>query len=105
MTIVNPPAGGAPVDPVLAKRARIARLVAIGKRIGYGLYLVAIVGFVFAFVTKPTDALVAIVIGTMVVGSVFLIPAIIFGYAVGAAEREDRKQAVARAARKRDAPQ
>ena len=89
------------LDPVLLKRARIAGWVTIGKRIGYGLYFVAVVGFVFAFVTKPTDALVGLVIGTMIVGSIFLVPAIIFGYAVGAAVRDDRRIAAERAARRR----
>ena len=34
---------GANVDPVRAKRTRIARLVSAGQRFGYGLFLVAIV--------------------------------------------------------------
>ena len=86
---------GAAPDPVLVQRARIAHLVGIGKRIGYGLYLVAIVGFVFAFAGK-SDTWVAIVIGSMLVGSVFLLPAIIFGYGVKAAEREERRAEAAR---------
>ena len=89
------------VDPVLARRARIARLVGIGKRVGYGLYLVAIIGFILAFTTGQSDTWVAIVIGSMLVGSVFLLPAIIFGYGVKAAEREERRQRAAVAAKPR----
>jgi uncharacterized membrane protein len=79
-------------DPVLARRSRIAFWVSIGKKCGYGLYLVSIVGFFVSRVVRMTDAWVALIIGSMLIGSVFLIPAIIFGYAVKAAEREDRQR-------------
>jgi hypothetical protein len=83
---------GASADPVRARRARIARLVAIGKRLGYGLYLVAIVGFGLGFVIGFDGALGSTVIGCLVVGSLVLAPAIVFGYAVKAAERDDRER-------------
>lgn len=79
-------------DPVLVRRARIASMVSLGKRVGYGLYLVAIVGFAVIIARKPTDLLSAIVITSLIVGSIILIPAIIFGYGVRAAEREDRQR-------------
>ena len=82
-----------PADPVLARRAQITRLVGIGKRIGYGLYLVAIIGFILAFTTGQNETWVVVVIGSMLIGSVFLLPAIIFGYGVKAAEREERRAA------------
>lgn len=85
-----------PIDSVLVRRAQITKLVGMGKRIGYGLYLVAIVGFVLAFVQGQSDTWVAIVIVSMLVGSVFLLPAIIFGYGVKAAEREERRAEAAR---------
>jgi len=84
-------------DPVLARRARIARLVSLGKRFGYGLFLVSIVAFFASLVLGVNDAWVALVIGSMMLGSLLLIPAIIFGYAVKAAEREDRDRAAAKA--------
>ena len=84
------------IDSVLVRRAQITKLVGMGKRIGYGLYLVAIVGFVLAFVQGQSDTWVAIVIVSMLVGSVFLLPAIIFGYGVKAAEREERRAEAAR---------
>jgi hypothetical protein len=85
-------AEGASTDPVLERRARIARLVALGKRVGYGLYLVAIVGFGLGFVVGFDGLLGATVIWCLVVGSIVLAPAIVFGYAVTAAERDDREQ-------------
>ena len=85
-----------PIDSVLVRRAQITKLVGMGKRIGYGLYLVAIVGFVLAFVQGQSDTWVVIVIVSMLVGSVFLLPAIIFGYGVKAAEREERRAEAAR---------
>lgn len=77
-------------DPVLARRARIASLVALGKRIGYGLYALAVVGFVVGLVAGYTSALTTAIVAALVVGSLVLAPAIVFGYAVKAAERDDR---------------
>lgn len=77
-------------DPVLARRARIASAVAIGQRAGYGLFGVALVGFFFGFFSRFTDGLVQLVVSSLVIGSLVLAPAIVFGYAVKAADREDR---------------
>lgn len=78
-------------DPVLARRARIARLTELGQRIGYALFGVAIVVFVIGFVVGYSDFLVTVIVTSLGVGSVVLAPAIVFGYAVKAAEREDRE--------------
>ena len=78
-------------DPVLVRRARIARLTELGQRIGYALFGVAIVVFIIGFVVGYSDALVAVIVTSLGVGSVVLAPAIVFGYAVKAAEREDRE--------------
>ena len=77
-------------DPVLVRRALIARLAALGKRIGYLLFLVACVVFVVAFFAGFTGFTVAVIVTCMLVGSALLIPAIIAAYAVKAAEREER---------------
>lgn len=82
------PAGA---DPVRARRARIARGVEIGQRVGYGLFAVAIVGFVVGFAVGFDGAFVAVVVAALLAGSVVLAPAIVLGYAVKAAEREDRE--------------
>jgi hypothetical protein len=79
-------------DPVRERRARIAKLVEVGQRVGYGLFGVAIVGFVIGFAVGFSGAFVAVVVTCMVVGSLVLAPAIVFGYAVKAAEREDRER-------------
>ena len=78
-------------DPVLVRRARIARLTELGQRIGYALFGVAIVVFIIGFVVGYSDVLVAIIVTSLGAGSVVLAPAIVFGYAVKAAEREDRE--------------
>jgi hypothetical protein len=85
-------AEGADVDPVLRRRARIARLVTLGKRSGYGLFLAAIVLFCVGVVVGFGGAVGTLVIACLVVGSIVLAPAIVFGYAVKAAEREDRER-------------
>jgi hypothetical protein len=85
-----------PPDPTLIKRARIGRLTEIGQRVGYGLFAVAVIAFVIGAATGFTSADVVIVIGCLVAGSVVLAPAIVFGYAVRAADREDRRQAARR---------
>ena len=79
-------------DPVRERRARIAKLVELGQRVGYGLFGVAIVGFVVGFVVGFSGAFVAVVVTCLIVGSLVLAPAIVFGYAVKAAEREDRER-------------
>jgi hypothetical protein len=77
-------------DPVLVRRARIAKLVQVGQRLGYGLFAVAMVGFFVGLATSYTEPLVTLVIGCLLVGSAVLAPAIVLGYAVKAAEREDQ---------------
>ena len=79
-----------PVDPVLERRARIAALTQAGQRLGYLLYLVAAVGFFAGLVVGYASWLVTVIIGSLLAGSVVLAPAIVFGYAVKAADRADR---------------
>lgn len=78
-------------DPIVDRRRRYARLAALGKQVGYLLLLVAIVAFVAGFATDfPSVAVMISLIG--LIGScIVLPPAIVFAYAVKAAEREDRK--------------
>ncbi|MBA2281280.1 MAG: hypothetical protein M3527_00425 [Actinomycetota bacterium] len=78
------------VDPVLARRARIASLVQAGKRVGYGLFAAAVVLMVVGAVASYESWLTTTIIVSLLVGSVVLAPAIVFGYGVKAAEREDR---------------
>lgn len=76
-------------DPVLARRAQFESAAAWGKRIGYSLYLLAMIAFFIAIFAGFSDAWGWLVIGSLIVGSVFLLPAIIIGYAVKAAYRHD----------------
>jgi hypothetical protein len=76
---------------VRAKRAKVARLVAVGSRLGYSLFGLAIVLFVVGFATRFTSALATATLVCLIAGSVVLAPAIIFGYAVKSAERHDRE--------------
>jgi hypothetical protein len=68
----------------------MARLAQTGKRVGYGLFLVAIVAFVGGVASDFPSVLVTVVVASLAVGSVVLAPAIVIGYGVKAAEREDR---------------
>ena len=81
-------------DPIRERRARIATLVRLGQRVGYALFGIAIVLFVVGFVGDFSDGIAAAIAVCLVAGSVILAPAIIFGYAVRAAEREDRERGI-----------
>ena len=77
-------------DPVLERRQRLARLARSGRRAGYSLYGVSLAAFVAGFVTGFTTAPATIAAVTLVVGSLLLLPSIIIGYGVSAADRADR---------------
>ena len=79
------------VDPVRARRLWVARLAAMGQRVGYGLYGLAVVLFGLALATDLPGGLVAAVVASLVVGSAVLAPAIVLGFAARAAEREARE--------------
>jgi hypothetical protein len=79
-------------DPVLERRARIARWVGLGQRAGYGLFGAAIALFAVGFASGFDGWVGSTILGCLVVGSLVLAPAIVFGYAVRAAEREDRER-------------
>lgn len=84
-----PPPGAPDHDPVRARRQVIARWTALANRVGYLSFGIAIVVFAIALATDFTATMASIVIGALVVGSVLLAPAIVLGYAVKAAERDD----------------
>lgn len=78
-------------DPILVKRARISRLVSNAIRVGAGLYLIATVLFVVALLTNFSDFLASSITVALLLGSVILAPAMVFHYAVKAANRADRE--------------
>jgi hypothetical protein len=48
--------------------------------------------FVMAFVLGFKGPLVTVVVATLIIGSILLAPSIIIGYAVKAADRDDRER-------------
>ncbi|MBA3654025.1 MAG: hypothetical protein H0W70_07505 [Actinobacteria bacterium] len=77
------------VDPVAQRRARLARLAGAGQRTGYLALLVAVVAFFWALLASFPAGATTIVAVSMTVATVTLAPAIVLGYAVKAAQRED----------------
>ena len=87
------PDGGSPgsqVDPVLARRAPLERLANLGQRVGYLFLLVAVVAFFIGLATSYATW-GTVVIASMALCTLTLAPAIVLGYAVKAAAREDRE--------------
>jgi hypothetical protein len=80
------------MDPVRQQRARAERIARFASRAGYALIAVAVVVFFVALVTDFSATLAAIITVTLISGCVLLAPAIVLGYAVRAAEREDRER-------------
>jgi len=79
-------------DPVRARRKQIAKYTKLANRLGYLCWGVALVTFVIGFVGSFNDTVSTIVVTTLIIGCVLLAPAIILGYAIKAAEREDRER-------------
>lgn len=78
-------------DPIRRQRARWARVGSAAQRLGYLLFLVAVVLFFVGLVVGWSGGFTTAIVACLVVGSVVLAPAIVVGYAVKAAEREDRE--------------
>lgn len=77
-------------DPVARRRARIARVVALGKGLGYSLLLLAIVAFAVAAGTGYPGSAVTLTVAALVAACIVLPAPIVLGYGLRAAEREDR---------------
>ncbi len=87
---VDESADGSATDPILAKRARVARLVANAMRVGYGLFAVAMVLFFVALFTRFSPAMATALTVCLIGGSLILAPAMVMKYAIKAADRADR---------------
>ncbi len=71
----------------------MARVAVGGQRVGYGLIAVAVAGFAVGLVAGFDNRAVTIVVGgALAATTVTLLPAIILGFSVKAAEREDRER-------------
>ena len=77
-------------DPVVRRRESIRRWAELGQRTGYLCFAAGVALFVVAFLLQFPGWLVATIIVVLVAGSTVLLPAIIFGYGVKAADAEDR---------------
>ena len=71
------------------RRRRIGQATVAGQRLGYLLYLAAAALFFTGFATNFRSGLVTAIVICLVAGSLVLAPAIVFSYAVRAANRED----------------
>ena len=83
------PRDPSPSDPVLARRAQVAKWTLIANRVGYLVLALAITLFLLAFVFGFTATMAGLIVGTLVVSFVLLAPSIVLGYAVKAADRAD----------------
>lgn len=79
-------------DPVRRRRASAGRIARIASRSGYALIAIAVVLFFVALATEFNAAMSTVIVIAFIGGCVLLAPAIILGYAVKAAEREDRER-------------
>ena len=79
-------------DPVRRRRATARRLARVASRTGYLLIAAAVVIFFIALATGFDATLATLITAALIAGCVLLAPAIIVGYAVKAAEREDRER-------------
>jgi len=67
----------------------MARLAALGQRVGYLALLIGTVAFFWALFAHFPPGATSVVAGSMAVATITLAPAIVLGYAVKAAQRED----------------
>ena len=80
-------------DPVVARRRRIARAAQAGRRLGFACDLLAIAVVIAAAARDSISAPVAgAAFALLVAGSLVLLPSIVAGYGVRAAERDERAQ-------------
>ncbi|MEI7593323.1 MAG: hypothetical protein WCK41_08910 [Actinomycetes bacterium] len=79
------------IDLVRARRKTFERFSSIGRRCGYALFGIAIVFFAIGFATGFPQRVGFTIEFCLLLGSILLAPSLVVGYAVKAAEREDRE--------------
>ncbi len=79
-------------DPIRRRRAQVARWTLLANRIGYVLLAVAMALFFAALMVGFSATMATLVIVVLVASCVLLAPSIVLGYAVKAAERDDRQR-------------
>ena len=76
-------------DPVLARRAVIAKWTLLANRVGYLLLALAMSLFVLAFLFGFSAPMATAIIVTLVISFALLAPSIVLGYGIKAADRAD----------------
>ena len=76
-------------DPVLRRRETMRRIASAGRAVGYALVVVAVAVFAVGAATGFTTTITTVVTASLALTTVVLAPAIVLGYAVRAAEREE----------------
>lgn len=79
-------------DPILEQRARVRRIADVAKRVGYLLFASTLVLFFVALATGFSGAMAAAATVALIAGCVVLAPAILLGYAVKGAERDEAER-------------
>jgi len=77
-------------DPIRRRRAIISVWTQWAKRIGYLCFGISIIAVFVGLLWRFTPMVGSIATAALIIGSVLLAPAIILGYAVKAAERDDK---------------
>jgi hypothetical protein len=72
----------------------VARWTLFANRLGYVLLAVAVALFFVALIVGFSATMAGLVIAVLVAALVLLAPSIVLGYAVKAAEREDRQRGI-----------
>lgn len=88
----NPQPASEAIDPALIRRAHIKKWTLLANRVGYLFVALSMALFFIAFALGFSPVMATLVIIAFVIGCVLLAPSIIVGYAVKAAERDDREQ-------------
>ncbi len=79
-------------DPIRRRRAQVARWTLLANRIGYLLLGIAVALFFVALAAGFSAPLATAVVAALIAACVLLAPSIVLGYAIRAAEREDRER-------------
>jgi hypothetical protein len=77
-------------DPIRQRRERVAHLAAIARRAGWSFFALAVAAFAGGLVVGLSGFVVVVVVASLALGSALLLPAIIVGFGVSAADRDDR---------------
>jgi heme/copper-type cytochrome/quinol oxidase subunit 3 len=87
-----PQASATTPDPIRERRQRIAHWTLLANRVGYLFIGTAIALFFIALAVGFSSGMATAVTTTLIIGCVLLAPSIVVGYAVKAAERDDRER-------------